>query len=295
MGNVQQLRTPAGSAFEGGAAILGAAAPSGPPGLSAGREDATSVSGAPAAGADPLASGLTVEAIVKWFSADKGYGFVELAGSRGDAFVHLKTLRQIGRETLPSGAKLRAIVRSGSRGPQVVRVIEVDATSVVEQPEPPQRRPTPDASTAIDLTGRVTWFDGARGFGFVASDDYGKDVFVHSSILGAAGFSGLAEGQTVSRRVETQNGQGGDHNRPLAEPRRLVGWRDVKRRAPTRGPFSFAGRAPTCSARGKRDQCAIPASSPVITSSTSATDVCFGSMLSATIFPRRITTMRSTT
>ena len=88
-----------------------------------------------AAGADPLASGLTVEATVKWFNAEKGYGFVELTGGRGDAFVHLKTLRQIGRETLPSGAKLRAVVRSGSRGAQVVRVIEVDTTSAVERPE----------------------------------------------------------------------------------------------------------------------------------------------------------------
>ena len=90
----------------------------------------------------------------------------------------------------------------------MVRVIEVDATSVVERPERPPRRPTPDASTAVDLTGKVKWFDGARGFGFVASDDFGKDVFVHSSILGAAGVSSLAEGQAVSMRVvETPKGR----------------------------------------------------------------------------------------
>jgi cold shock protein len=205
MGNVHQLRTSGRRAFEDGEAFI-EAAQSGAHSL-AGGQDAISVFGAPAATADSLASGLTVEATVKWFNAEKGYGFVELTGGRGDAFVHLKTLRQIGRETLPSGAKVRAIVRSGSRGAQVVRVVEVDATSAIERPERP-RRPTPDASTAIDLTGKVKWFDGARGFGFVASDDFGRDVFVHSSILGAAGLSSLAEGQPISMRVvETPKGR----------------------------------------------------------------------------------------
>src|SRR5271170_339652 len=210
MSNVHQLRTPGRRAFEDDEPFeqAAAAAPAGSLGLALGEGGATGIFGNSAAGADPLASGLTLEATVKWFNAEKGYGFVELTGGRGDAFVHLKTLRQIGRETLPSGAKLRAVVRSGSRGAQVVRVIEVDTTSAVERPERPPRRSTPDASTAIDLTGKVKWFDGSRGFGFVASDDFGKDVFVHSSILGAAGVSSLAEGQAVSMRVvETPKGR----------------------------------------------------------------------------------------
>jgi CspA family cold shock protein len=207
MGNVDQLRTSGRRAFDDGEAFVEAIHSSAARGLGGGREDAASVFGAPPEGADPLASGLTVEATVKWFNADKGYGFVELTGGRGDAFVHLKTLRQFGRETLPSGAKLRAVVRSGSRGAQVVRVIEVDATTAVERPERP-RRPTPDASTAVDLTGKVKWFDGSRGFGFVASDDFGQDVFLHSSILGAAGVSSLTEGQPISMRVvETPKGR----------------------------------------------------------------------------------------
>ena len=142
---------------------------------------------------------------MKWFNAEKGYGFVELAGGRGDAFLHLKTLRETGRETLPSGAKVRIVVRAGSRGAQVVRVIEVDTTSAIERPS---RFPTHDLSNAFDLTGRVKWFDGARGFGFVASDDFGKDVFVHSTTLGASGVDRLSEGQSVSMRVvETPRGR----------------------------------------------------------------------------------------
>jgi cold shock protein len=207
MGNVHQLRTPSRRGFEDDEPFVEGVKPLGSPGLGRG-EDATSNFGASSAGADPLGAGLTVEATVKWFNAEKGYGFVELTGGRGDAFVHLKTLRQIGRETLPSGAKLRAVVRSGSRGAQVVRVIEVDTASAIERPERPPRRPTPDASTAFELTGKVKWFDGARGFGFIASDDFGRDVFIHSSILGASGVSSLAEGQPISMRVvETPKGR----------------------------------------------------------------------------------------
>ena len=208
MGNVHQLRTAGRRTFEEDEPFAELANLPGSSGMAQGREGAGGVFGGSAAGSDPLASGLTVEAIVKWFNAEKGYGFVELGGGGGDAFVHLKTLRQIGRETLPSGAKLRTVVRFGSRGAQVVRVIEVDTTSAIERPDRPPRRPAPDASTAIDLTGKVKWFDGARGFGFVASDDFGKDVFVHSSILGAAGVSSLPEGQAVSMRVvETPKGR----------------------------------------------------------------------------------------
>jgi CspA family cold shock protein len=90
----------------------------------------------------------------------------------------------------------------------VVKVIEVDAASAVERPGRPPRRPAPDPSHAFDLTGKVKWFDDARGFGFVASDDFGRDVFVHSSTLAASGVAVLLDGQAVSMRVvETPKGR----------------------------------------------------------------------------------------
>jgi cold shock protein len=156
-------------------------------------------------GSDPLAEEAPIEAAVKWFNATKGYGFVELSDGRGDAFLHLKILRETGRQTLPSGAKIRVVARAGSRGAEVVRVVEVDPRNEVERTS---RRPAVDASAAFDLTGKVKWFDDARGFGFVASDDFGRDVFVHSTTLGAAGVRSLFEGQAVSMRVvETPKGR----------------------------------------------------------------------------------------
>jgi CspA family cold shock protein len=160
----------------------------------------------------PIDSGAPpVDAVVKWFKADKGYGFVELAGGAGDAFLHANALHAAGHDTVPAGAKLRVQVGAGAKGAQVTRVLEVDATGIVERPQRPSsegfrdsprpRRVAPDPSTAVSVTGKVKWFDDAKGFGFVASEDGGKDVFVHISVLGHAGISHLAEGQQVTMRV----------------------------------------------------------------------------------------------
>jgi CspA family cold shock protein len=166
------------------------------------------------AGGQPAPTGPTVDAVVKWFKADKGYGFVELANGAGDAFLHANALQASGHESVPSGAKLKVIVGAGAKGAQVTRVMEVDTAGAVEQRPMrseggpggpggarPPRRAAPDPSTAVAVSGRVKWFDDTKGFGFVASDDGGKDVFVHISVLGPSGISHLAEGQPVNMRV----------------------------------------------------------------------------------------------
>jgi CspA family cold shock protein len=73
-------------------------------------------------------------------------------------------------------------------------------------PRPPRRMVDP--STATPLDGVVKWFNPDKGFGFVAGEDGGKDVFVHISVLQAAGMGPLADGQRVSMRiVETPKGR----------------------------------------------------------------------------------------
>lgn len=156
------------------------------------------------------ASGPTIDAVVKWFKGDKGYGFVELANGQGDAFLHANALQASGHESVPPGAKLKVQVGAGAKGAQVTRVLEVDASGAAPERAPqrsfgdaprPARRAAPDPASAISVTGKVKWFDDAKGFGFVSSDDGGKDVFVHISVLGNAGINHLTEGQSVNMRV----------------------------------------------------------------------------------------------
>ena len=56
-------------------------------------------------------------------------------------------------------------------------------------------------------TGTVKWFNEAKGFGFIAPKDGGKDVFVHFSAISSSGFRTLVEGQTVT--FDVQNGPKG--------------------------------------------------------------------------------------
>ncbi|MCG7428104.1 cold-shock protein [Helcobacillus sp. ACRRO] len=51
-------------------------------------------------------------------------------------------------------------------------------------------------------TGTVKWFNGDKGFGFIAADDNSADVFVHFSAIQADGFRTLDEGQKVEYDVE---------------------------------------------------------------------------------------------
>ena len=51
-------------------------------------------------------------------------------------------------------------------------------------------------------TGTVKWFNTTKGFGFIAPEGGGKDVFVHISAVERCGLTGLADGQKV--RYETE-------------------------------------------------------------------------------------------
>ncbi|HGG65118.1 MAG TPA: cold-shock protein [Rhodobacteraceae bacterium] len=57
-------------------------------------------------------------------------------------------------------------------------------------------------------TGTVKWFNTTKGYGFIAPDDGGNDVFVHISAVEAAGMTGLADNQKISyEMVEGRDGR----------------------------------------------------------------------------------------
>jgi cold shock protein len=65
-------------------------------------------------------------------------------------------------------------------------------------------------------TGTVKWFNATKGFGFIAPQDGGKDVFVHITAVQKAGLQGLDENQKVSYDVVTERGKAAAANlKPL--------------------------------------------------------------------------------
>jgi CspA family cold shock protein len=158
------------------------------------------------------AGGPEVEAVVKWFNAEKGFGFVEVSDGSGDAFLHVSVLSGAGASSVNPGAKLKVRLGQGAKGPQVMEVSDIREG---EAPAAAPRRAPPRApgmgggdsyggsvgGSGQEVRGTVKWYNAQKGFGFVAPDGGGKDVFVHATALERGGIPGLSEGQSVRMQV----------------------------------------------------------------------------------------------
>lgn len=165
---------------------------------------------------NPGPSSEPVEATVKWFNAEKGFGFVSVAGGT-EAFMHIRPLEAAGHSSVPEGSRLKVRIGQGQKGPQVTEVLEVDTSTA--QPSAPRRpSPRPDrqfggGGATEEGVGSVKWYNSDKGFGFIGPDNGGKDVFVHASTLERSGVARLAEGQRV--RMQIGQGQKGPEARSI--------------------------------------------------------------------------------
>jgi len=150
-------------------------------------------------------SGPPVQGVVKWFSPEKGFGFVELSDGSGDAFLHGSVLAQSGIGAVQPGETLEVRIGPGHKGPHVTEVLSVNSSTA--SPIAPRRSNLrsatsygPSSDTAVEETGRVKWFNTEKGYGFIEREG-GDDVFVHFSAITMDGYKSLTEGQRVSFEV----------------------------------------------------------------------------------------------
>jgi CspA family cold shock protein len=140
-------------------------------------------------------------AVVRWFDPDRGFGFLAPDDGGEDLFVHASEIDAGGGpKVLREGQTVEFEVGEGDRGPQARRV-RVTGESA------------PDS--ALGLLGTVVWYEPSKGYGFVAPDGGGAQIFVHSSAIVTGGVVG--EGQRVAFLVgEGERGPQAEHLLPLA-------------------------------------------------------------------------------
>ena len=121
------------------------------------------------------------EGIVRWFDAERGFGFLDLGEEGEDLFVHAsEILDDDGPRVLREGQVVEFELGEGDRGPQARRV-----------------RVTGDHApgAALGVLGTVSWYEPGKGYGFVTPDSRGTEIFVHSSAIVGGGV--ISEGQRV--------------------------------------------------------------------------------------------------
>ncbi|WP_422631763.1 cold-shock protein [Pseudokineococcus basanitobsidens] len=144
---------------------------------------------------------------VTWFEPTKGYGFLTPDDGGAELFVHGSAVVTGG--VLLEGQRVAYLVGEGEKGPQAEHVLALAASAA---PTAALEGPRADGAD-----GTVSWFDEGKGFGFVAPDDGGDDLFVHVRSL-AGGLTSLAEGDRVTYDVAQ-----GDRGPQARDVRRVGG------------------------------------------------------------------------
>jgi cold shock protein len=139
--------------------------------------------------------------VVKWFNSVKGYGFLTEAQTGRDAFLHVTILRQIGREDVKPGATIDCECVQGPKGLQVLRIDEIDVSTIPAAAPPVGAGEPADPGEGDFIGGVVKWFNAERGYGFVCPERMEKDVFVHAAVLRRQGVELLQPGQPVRIRI----------------------------------------------------------------------------------------------
>lgn len=142
------------------------------------------------------------EGTVRWFDTDRGFGFITHGQDAEDLYVHASEIVSDDVvKQLREGQVVEFEIGEGDRGPQARRV-----------------RVTADgaADAALGELGTVSWYEPAKGYGFIDPDVGGAEIFLHSSAIVGGGV--VWEGQRVAFLVVAgEKGPQADHLLPLRD------------------------------------------------------------------------------
>lgn len=156
-----------------------------------------------------------ITAVVKWYNATKGFGFVQPSDGSPDAFLHVSIVEQSGHDDFPEGTVLLCDISEGRKGPQVAMIHRVESMGA-RSAAPKGMMGGAAGGPSSTVEGTVKFFNAEKGFGFVTPDDGGKDVYVSARTLERIGMNSLQPNQRV--RLTTRMGQKG----PMADSVEVV-------------------------------------------------------------------------
>lgn len=140
----------------------------------------------------------TGKGTVKFFNAQKGFGFIQREDGGEDVFVHISAVERAGLEGLAEGQQLEFnLVDRGGKVSAADLQIVGDVIAVAAKPAAPQRQLTGEKAR-----GTVKFFNTMKGFGFIQREDGQPDAFVHISAVERSGLQGLNEGDRLEFDLE---------------------------------------------------------------------------------------------
>jgi CspA family cold shock protein len=146
------------------------------------------------------------EGTVRFFNAEKGFGFIEPDEGGDDVFVHFSAIADDGGyRSLEEGQRVEYTASPGQKGLQADSVQPLGGGRAPARNDDRGRRDdrrddrAPRAPRGGGMSeGTVRFFNAEKGFGFIEPDGGGDDVFVHySAIADRGGYRSLDEGQRV--------------------------------------------------------------------------------------------------